>query len=392
MPSGSPIRLADFILQNLEPILQRWEDFARTIEPPALTMDDAALRDHASQMLHVIAQDLRTDQSQRAQTEKSKGRGDRQAHETAAETHAAARLLSGYTIEQLVSEYRALRASVLRLWADSSSEDLRTDPRDVMRFNEAVDQLLAESVARYARMVKQSQNLLLAILGHDLRNPLGTTITASTYLMRAQDLTPKYALAANRIYSSSRRMSLLVEDLIDFTRTNLGSGLPLAPRQMNLATVCMATVDELRTLHQERPIEFSAEGELDGNWDENRIAQVFSNVIGNAIQHGTKASAVQVRLVSDGDEAVATILNQGNPIPPNKLHSVFEPLVHFVEHEEVQQPVSQSLGLGLYIAREVVNAHRGSISVTSTADAGTQFTVRLPKAPPFPPGGGAATA
>jgi hypothetical protein len=116
MPSPSHARLSDFILANLEPILQEWEDFARTIEPPALTMNDTALRNHAIHKLRTIAEDLRNFQSEFEQSEKSKGRAARGDADTAAETHAAARLLSGYTIEQLVSEYRTLRASVLHLW------------------------------------------------------------------------------------------------------------------------------------------------------------------------------------------------------------------------------------------------------------------------------------
>lgn len=384
MQSKSTIRLSDFILQNQEAILQDWEDFARTIEPPALTMDDHDLRDHAWQMLRAIAEDLKTWQSAHAQSEKSKGRASRSGFDTASEIHASARLMSGFTVEQLVSEYRALRASVLRLWAASSSDGLLTDPQDVMRFNEAVDQLLAESVARYARIVKQSQNLLLAILGHDLRNPLGTAITGSAFLMQAEDLAPKYKLAATRVFNSGRRMSRLVEDLIDFTRSNLGAGLPIHPRMTNLATVCLATVDEMRTLHRDRKFEFTSEGELDGMWDENRIAQVFSNLIGNAIQHGAEESPIKVQLSSDPEATIATVWNQGEPIPPSKLLSIFEPLVRFAEHESVEQAAAQSLGLGLYIAREIVTAHSGSVRVTSTGGEGTTFTVRLPRAPAFP--------
>jgi hypothetical protein len=113
--------LADFILENIEPILAAWEEFARSIEPPALTMDDAELRDHAHQMLLVFAADIRTLQSDEERAAKSKGLGKRDRKDTAAETHAAARLQSGYTVVQLVSEYRALRASILTLWSTEAS-------------------------------------------------------------------------------------------------------------------------------------------------------------------------------------------------------------------------------------------------------------------------------
>ena len=164
MLTKNTVRLSDFILENMEPILQAWEDFARTIEPPALTMDDTELRDHAKLMLTVIADDLKTPQTPRNRPRNPKAWAPRGEHDTAAETHAEARLLSGYSVDQLVSEYRALRTSVLHLWVSQASDAQATDLEDAMRFNEAIDQALAESVSRYAAMVKQSENMFLAIL------------------------------------------------------------------------------------------------------------------------------------------------------------------------------------------------------------------------------------
>ena len=144
------MRLSAFIINNKESILQAWENFARTIEPPALTMDDADLRDHVALMLDTIVTDLNTPQTATEQDQKSKGRAPAEVAESYAQIHASARLASGYTINQLVSEYRALRASVLGLWEQNSLEELATDTDDITRFNEAIDQALAESVARYA--------------------------------------------------------------------------------------------------------------------------------------------------------------------------------------------------------------------------------------------------
>ena len=222
--------LSSFIRDNIEPILQAWEDFARTVEPPALTMDDAELRDHAHQMLTAFAHDLETTQSELERVEKSEGRGDRDAGDTAAETHAEARLLSGYTVDQLVSEYRALRSSVLALWSKETVGDTAAMMDDMTRFNEAVDQALAESVARYERLVKQSRDMFLAILGHDLRNPLSVLTSGSSFIMQASDIPPKYVLAATRMFNGSKRMAGLISDLIDFTRTASARVSPSMPR------------------------------------------------------------------------------------------------------------------------------------------------------------------
>ena len=162
------MRLSVFIAQNTESILQAWEDFARSMETSAATMGKSALRDHAALMLSTIVQDLQTKQTLGEQVEKSYGLGPKKAYVTYAEIHAAERLHSGFTIDQLVSEYRALRASILKLWGAASSNMLLTDPDDVNRFNEAVDQALAESVSKFAELTIEhaegERQRLIAIL------------------------------------------------------------------------------------------------------------------------------------------------------------------------------------------------------------------------------------
>jgi signal transduction histidine kinase len=379
MLTTTTVRLSDFILENMESILQAWEDFARTIEPPALTMDGTELRDHAKLMLTDIAVDLKTPQTVLEQAEKSKGRAPRGANDTAAETHAEARLLSGYNVEQLVSEYRALRSSVLHQWTSQAAVGHTTDMEDVTRFNEAIDQALAESVARYAYLVKQSENMFLAILGHDLRNPLGTVITGATFIMRATEIPSKYVLAATRIFNSGQRMNKLIADLIDFTRTHLGSGIPIKPKKMNLAEVCMNVVEELRTSHPERIIDFDSTGREDVFGDDDRLAQVFSNLIGNALQYGTRNQPIGVRISSTEQEVCVAVNNRGPAIPAKKIGSVFDPLVRLAVSTNPEDVRETSLGIGMFIAREIIMAHNGSIAVASNETDGTTFRIAVPR-------------
>ena len=371
----------------MESILQAWEDFARTIEPPALTMDDTQLRDHAKQMLHAIASDLGTAQSEQERASKSKGLGKRGADDTAAETHAEARLLSGYTVVQLVSEYRALRSSVLTSWVAATPEGERTDLTDVTRFNEAIDQALAESVARYEYMVKQSRNMFLAILGHDLRNPLGTVVSGSTFLMQATDIASKYVLVATRMFNSARRMSKLINDLIDFTRTHLGPGIPIRVKEGSIASLCEEVVNELRTFHPERMIELHVPAQLDAIFDEGRIAQVLSNLIGNAVQHGGDEAPVTVHVSGSDSEVAIAVNNRGTHIPPDQMGSIFDPMVRIAANARSNDADGNdgfertSLGIGLFISREIVHAHGGNIAVASNAADGTTFTVTMPRMP-----------
>jgi signal transduction histidine kinase len=372
-------RLADFIRDNIEPILQAWEDFARTIEPPALTMSDADLRDHAHEMLLTFAADLDASQSVEEGAAKSRGLGQRDKADSAAESHAEVRLLSGFTVVQVVSEYRALRSSVLTLWSADQKGKLATDMADMTRFNEAVDQALAESVARYQLLVKQSQNMFLAILGHDLRNPLGTLVAGSSFIMQAIDIPQHYVVLATRMFSSAQRMAKLINDLIDFTRTHLGPGIPIEPRKINLVTVCEQVVNELRTFHPEKLVELHVPPRLDAILDDCRIGQMLSNLTGNAIQHGSENVPVRVSMTSSDDDILIEVNNRGPIIPPDKISDIFDPLIRVATSVNTDGTERTSLGLGLFISREIVHAHGGQITVASNAADGTTFKVTIPR-------------
>ena len=373
------MHLSDFISENMESIVQAWEDFARTIEPPALTMNKRALRDHASAMLRVISKDLAVGQTALEQSEKSKGRGLRDSDDTAAESHAEARLLAGYTIEQIVSEFRALRASVLRLWSNSAQKRHDIDAVDIIRFNEAIDQALAESVDRYAKAVKKSQNLFLSILGHDLRDALEASTLSASLIMSTTYIASKHNEVATQIFNDGRRMQKLANNLLDFTRTQLGSTLPIKVAKTDIVNVCLGAVEELRRTYPGRSIEVVAKGDREGMWDAARIAQVFSNLIGNALQHGAQDQPVTVHLDCESDEIVAKIENKGAPIDRARMQSIFEPLLRFTEDDGISHRNETSLGIGLYITREIVRAHKGVIHVDSSDSEGTAFTFRLPR-------------
>lgn len=149
------MRLADFILSHIQTILEEWEGFARTMPPAAASMTTTALRNHASDMLKSVAQDLGTAQSPQEEITKSHGQEARTMQTEAGEQHGLARLESKFTIEQLASEYRALRSSVLRLWSEANSAPNSTDIGDIIRFNEAIDQLLAASVFGFANATRE---------------------------------------------------------------------------------------------------------------------------------------------------------------------------------------------------------------------------------------------
>jgi signal transduction histidine kinase len=375
------MRLPAFMLTHREQILSEWVAFARTCLTSRETMDLAELRDHASAMLDTIAADLNTPQTKLEQADKSEGKSDAEPDsgdpDTAAQSHGAARAESGFTVEQMVSEYRALRASVTRLWIETSGELTRADLDDLVRFNEAIDQALAESTLRFTQNLEHSKEMFLAMLGHDLRTPLGAIIGSAHIMVNTKDL-PEIALRrAFLILNSSQRMNALVGDLLDFTRSRLGRGIPIVRTDMDIARVCRHTVEEIAALHPQRVVNFDATGEVQGRWDPARITQAFSNVISNAVQHGSDKTPINVVVRGGADEVVLAVQNRGPVIPANELDKIFNPLYRI----EGDKPVAprENLGLGLYISERIVAAHGGTIDVESSDEHGTTFTIHLPR-------------
>jgi signal transduction histidine kinase len=381
-PDGAEPRLSAFILANREPILAEWEAFARTCTPAAAPMDIEALRDHAGEMLTVIAADLDTPQGGAEQAAKSKGEApdDGDGEPTAAEEHGAGRAESGFTIEQMVSEYRALRASVIRLGSKSRGELGPGDLVDLTRFNEAIDQSLAESVTRYTQELDQSKEMFLAILGHDLRTPLGAILTSAKFMLETQELKEPSLTLTSRIASSSTRMVHMVGALLDFTRSRLGGGIPVERAPMNMGKVVHDVVDEISAAHPSRTIEIDARGEQQGEWDAARISQALTNLVVNALEHGSKAAEVRVETRGDEREITLAVHNRGRTISPERLNGIFNPMKPREMTEETAAGGPHgNLGLGLYIAERIVHAHRGTIEVESSEEHGTTFTVHLPR-------------
>lgn len=372
------VRLADFISQDLDAILAEWEAFAATLQPAAASMEAEGLRDHAEQILLAVVKDLRTSQTRQAQHEKSLGRAltPIDATETAAQTHALLRARSGFNINQLAAEYRALRASVLRLWMDACAPQA-PDIDDVIRFNEAIDQALAESVSFFSEQVEQSRNLLLGMLGHDMRSPL-QAIQMTASCLAALNAGERVSEAATRLIRSGSRMQALLDDLTDFNRTKLGLGINVVPATIDLASMLADEIDELRAIFPDRQIEVQVSGDSQGVWDGRRLQQLLGNLVLNALRYGAQDTPVHVRVTGDASQIRIDVINRGPPIERAMLSRIFEPLTRGASHQGKPDRAT-SLGLGLYIASEIAKAHHGAIEARSD-ETETLFSVMLPRA------------
>jgi hypothetical protein len=249
----------------------------------------------------------------------------RDTAETAAETHALLRARSGFDIIQLAAEYRALRASVLRLWKDAGGVSSDEDFNDMMRFNEAIDQALAESISSFSGEVEGERNLLLGMIGHDMRNPLQAIRMTASYLQKLT-LGEEVAAAAERLVFSGARLKAMLGDLSDFSRDKLGLGIEVSPLPVDLAEVFLEEVQQLRAAHPARRIELTSSGDLRGVWDAGRMHQVLGNLLSNALKYGKPDSTVEVVLAGIGEEVIFTVTNDGVKIGDDALRALFDPL------------------------------------------------------------------
>jgi signal transduction histidine kinase len=382
-PETDQKRLPRFIKSNTAAIVGEWEAFARTLIPLADGMTPDALRDHIHQILSFVMSDMASHQTPEEQKEKSHGEKRQAQPVTAAQTHAAVRFAGGFDIGQMASEYRALRASVLKLWTNTGPAFDAEDIADMTRFNESIDQELAESVKFYTDRVAQSREMLVGILSHDLRSPLQAVVLSTQLSLHMGQLNERQTMLSMKVLECTDRMSALINDLLDVTRARFGAGLPVVRAMMNMGTVAEQIVDEVRVVHPHRLIELTVSGVLVGEWDKARIGQVISNLLNNAMQYGSRSTPVRVVLKGDTTGVTLTVGNDGVPIPADKVMMIFDPLTRMIADEDGTPP-SGNLGLGLYITKQVVVAHGGTINVMSSEMGGTTFTARFPRSQPDP--------
>lgn len=371
-------RLSDFIRENTEEILSEWETFARGL-PMGGSMDIVALRDHAKEMLGVIALDLDTPQTRRQQADKATGNQDasERTAPTAAQEHGAGRAESGFTVAHMVSEFRALRASVMRLWARRQPDvAVAMELEDITRFNEAIDQAIAESITRHTHEIGVSKERFLAILGHDLRTPLGAIITSTKFMLDTDDLREPYLTLVTRVASSARRMNQMVADLLEFTRTRFGDSIPIVRTETDVRKILHDVVSEVAATYPSSTLQIETTGELLGQWDPDRLTQALTNLVGNAVHHGSERSPIRVAARGELNEVVISVQNEGPVIPKKQLSQLFEAMKHPRADGARDR---RHLGLGLYIVDKIVAAHGGSIDVRSSRAQGTTFTVHLPR-------------
>jgi signal transduction histidine kinase len=378
------MRLSDLIRDRKEPILEDFEKFARTHTSPGASMNIEALRDHASGLLDAFARDLERPQTGAEQERKGKGdAGEPDDDETAAEEHGVDRARRGFSLDETFAEYRALRASVMQHWTQAGIGSARSEVDDLIRFNESIDQAIAESIHEYAKAVTRYRDMFLAILGHDLRSPLDAVLNASTFLTENAQLSEPDHRLAQAIRGSGARMRDLIDDMLDYTTTQLGAGMSLRRFAADMGEVADEVVRQSEVTHPGREFRTELRGDLTGQWDQRRVRQALLNLIDNAVKHGSPDSAITVSASGDAGDVVVLVHNLGTPIPDEGRERIFEPFQRgAASGQAAGDGDHERKGLGLYIARRMAEAHGGALQVESSANGGTTFSIRLPRDAP----------
>ncbi|MFP2904055.1 PAS domain S-box protein [Pyxidicoccus sp. 3LFB2] len=217
---------------------------------------------------------------------------------------------------------------------------------------------------------------LIGIVSHDLRNPLNAITLSASMLVRQEGLDERSTKGVRRILTSAERATRMIRDLLDFTQARLAGGIPIEVKPVDLHELVSQVIDELEHAHPERALKLTQEGDTQGAWDPDRMAQVVTNLTTNALKYSPEGSLVTVRTRGEANAVVLEVHNRGEPIAPERLPHLFKPLSRGVAKVDVQ---TRSIGLGLFIVDSIVRAHGGSVTVRSTGDEGTTLTVRLPR-------------
>jgi signal transduction histidine kinase len=273
------------------------------------------------------------------------------------------RQFKGYELGAVDFLYKPIEPQILKNKADVFFQLYRQKQQLVQELQQRTETL-------------RLNEMFAAVLGHDLRNPL-TAIVTGAQLLEVSSSDELVRRTAGRILSSGRRMSRLIEDMLDLARARLAGGIPIKRERVDLLRLVQRVVQEHQVAAPGHAIDLQHEGDLIGDWDTDRLAQVASNLIGNALQHGDPSEGVTVRLDGEKANAVSLSVTNAGAISPDVLPYIFDPF----RRGQRQPAANEGLGLGLYIAQQIVQAHHGCIDVQATNGRHTSFFVTLPRHP-----------
>lgn len=366
------MRLADFINANHERIVEAWQQFVERLPPFKGQASAAELHAHAGRLLDAVADDMRS--PPQASNEAVPAARKNSAASGGSE-HGLQRHAEGLSLVAMTSEFRALRAVVLRLWAGAGFVRSPQAFDDLVMFNESLDRVTAEAVLAFAQAAERDRALVMGIVAHDLRGPLHTA-SMTSHILAHRHPQVREDEALGQLRRSLARMVPMVDDLMGVAAASLHSRMAVRPVDMDLALLAAEIVSEVNAEFPAHRFVLEAQGQCFGHWDRARLGQLISNLLRNAAIHGDSQGAIRVVLAKDPRRVVLSVHNRGPVIAQAELSSLFSPTARGSNAKP-----GAHLGLGLFIVQEIARGHGGRVDVVSDVVQGTVFSVHLPIAP-----------
>jgi signal transduction histidine kinase len=370
-------KVASLLRDQKETLIREWTSRVRAdpVIRPAHNLDEERLRNNVPRIVEALIASLQ----QSAQRTELKGASAQEiGGDEAARMHAQHRLQDGYTLGEELRELGHLRHVLV---------DVCTGAGLILKGAEAnlvhgvVDAVMTTAALEMEKTTSEDlrrdialRELFVAILGHDLRTPLTSIVLASSKLLLCDDFTEAVSKDLRRIAASAARMQSLIEDLLDMARVRNG-GLPITRKPTDLRLLCEQVVDETRLIYPHCTLQLHSSASVSGEWDPERLTQLLQNLVGNAIEHGQPEAPIQVEVRDQGHAVEVEVHNEGLPISPEVLPSIFDA---FIQGEPAARRM-KGLGLGLFISKAITEAHHGSLRVRSEPDRGTSFIATLPR-------------
>nr|WP_306673728.1 sensor histidine kinase [Tahibacter caeni] len=360
--------MAEFIARNHDRIVDTWQQFAEMLPSLDGRVSAAELREHAGHLLDAVVDDMRSPPQPFAAVpaERPDARG------AGGSEHGLQRHAAGLSLVALISEFRALRAVVLRLWAGAGFVRSAGAFDDLLMFNESLDRITADAVLAFAQAAERDRALVMGIVAHDLRGPLQTASMAS-HILAYRHPSVGEDETLGQLRRSLARMVPMVDDLMSVAASGLRGPMNVQPVRMDLTALAAELVSEVTAEFPAHRFALEAAGPHVGNWDKARLGQLVSNLLRNAAVHGDPSGVVRIALREDQDSVVLSVHNRGPVIPEAERAGLFSPAARGSTAKS-----GPHLGLGLFIVREIARGHGGDVSVSSDAEHGTVFSVVLP--------------
>lgn len=363
------MRLVDFIERNRERIVESWQHLAVSLPPFEGQSSVAELHEHAGRMLDAIVGGMR---SPAVSPDAVQDTGAQVGVSMDGSEHGLQRHAAGLSLVAMTSEFRALRAVVLRLWAGAGFVRSSEAFDDLVTFNEALDRITAAAVLAFAQAAERDRALLMGIVAHDLRGPLHTVSMASHILAHRHPVVREDE-AMGQIRRSLARMLPMVDDLMGVAAAGLHSRMAVRPEPMDLAALVAEIVAEVAAEFPAHRFVFETLEAVEGTWDRARLGQLTSNLLRNAAVHGEAGGVVRIHVGRQERVVALSVHNTGPAIPETERARLFSPTARGSNAKS-----GAHLGLGLFIVQEIARGHGGTVGMTSDHEGGTVFSVFLP--------------